>query len=216
MPKQTFYNLPEEKRERLIDAIYQEFSRVPYEDVSINKIIGMAKIPRGSFYQYFEDKHDVLEFLLEEYQKEIFKQTEESLKKNNGDIFAMFLDLMDFTFSQLKSKEEGHAWMQILSDMRINVEAFTMNRNYRSRPVKSELIEKMFSLIDKNKLDIREDDDLESMLRILIPYAAFSFAQTFRDTDDNYNANRERFRKQLALIKRGFAKKEETKCLEPS
>lgn len=206
MPKQTFYNLPEEKRERLINAIYQEFSRVSYEDVSINKIIGIAKIPRGSFYQYFEDKHDVLEFVLEEYQKEILKQTEESLSKNHGDIFAMFLDLMDFTFSQLRSKGEGHAWMRILSDMRFNVEAFTMNRNYQSRHVKSELIEKIFSLIDKNKLDIREEDDLEGMLRVLIPYVAFSFAQTFRDTDDNYNVNRERFRKQLELIKRGFAK----------
>ena len=31
MPSATFYNLPEEKRERLLRAAREEFSRVPYE-----------------------------------------------------------------------------------------------------------------------------------------------------------------------------------------
>lgn len=31
MPSATFYNLPAEKRERLLRAAREEFSRVPYE-----------------------------------------------------------------------------------------------------------------------------------------------------------------------------------------
>ena len=49
MPSATFYNLPAEKRERLLRAAREEFSRVPYESASVNRIIRSAGIPRGSF-----------------------------------------------------------------------------------------------------------------------------------------------------------------------
>ena len=35
MPSATFYNLPAEKRERLLRAAREEFSRVPYESASV-------------------------------------------------------------------------------------------------------------------------------------------------------------------------------------
>ena len=36
MPTSTFYHLPEQKRQKLIDAIRQEILRVPYEKISIS------------------------------------------------------------------------------------------------------------------------------------------------------------------------------------
>ena len=56
MPSNTFFRLPEEKRQRLLDAAWEEFSRVSFADASINQIIRAANISRGSFYQYFTDK----------------------------------------------------------------------------------------------------------------------------------------------------------------
>lgn len=58
MPKQTFYNLEKEKKDRLIEACFEEFSNYTFTDSSINRIIKNAEISRGSFYQYFEDKED--------------------------------------------------------------------------------------------------------------------------------------------------------------
>ena len=49
MPSQTFYNLPPAKREKLLRAARAEFARVPYDQVSINRIVRAAGIPRGSF-----------------------------------------------------------------------------------------------------------------------------------------------------------------------
>ena len=49
MPSATFYNLPEETRERLLRAAREEFSRVPYESASVNRIIQSAGIPRAAF-----------------------------------------------------------------------------------------------------------------------------------------------------------------------
>ena len=53
MPKETFYRLPDEKRERIMAAAEREFLENSFEAASINRIIKEAAIPRGSFYQYF-------------------------------------------------------------------------------------------------------------------------------------------------------------------
>ena len=55
MPKETFLKLPNEKK---------EFERVPIEEVSIKNIVENAEIARGSFYQYFESKEDLLRFYI--------------------------------------------------------------------------------------------------------------------------------------------------------
>ena len=62
MPKETFLKLPNEKKEKIIKAAQKEFERVPIEEVSIKNIVENAEIARGSFYQYFESKEDLLRF----------------------------------------------------------------------------------------------------------------------------------------------------------
>ncbi len=65
MPSERFLHLPEEKKRVIWKAAFDEFTHVPYEKVSINKIIQRAGISRGSFYTYFDDKRELLSFLLE-------------------------------------------------------------------------------------------------------------------------------------------------------
>jgi AcrR family transcriptional regulator len=55
----TFERLPQEKRDRIIQAARTEFIRYPYEKTSINRILAEAEVPKGSFYQYFDDKSDL-------------------------------------------------------------------------------------------------------------------------------------------------------------
>ena len=65
MPKETFFNLPEKKREMIENAAIDEFAENGYENASINRIVEACKIAKGSFYQYFEDKKDVLMHLID-------------------------------------------------------------------------------------------------------------------------------------------------------
>lgn len=65
MPKRTFLNLPEEKRQRIIDEALSEFARYPYHQASLSRIVRRAGIAKGSVYQYFEDKFDLYMHLLE-------------------------------------------------------------------------------------------------------------------------------------------------------
>ena len=59
MPSQTFLNLPEKKRERITQLAIAEFAAADYDKASITNIVKQAKIAKGSFYQYFEDKKDL-------------------------------------------------------------------------------------------------------------------------------------------------------------
>lgn len=102
MPKSTFYNLPEEKQDRILEAGLLEFSYHDRNSASVNTIVRIADISKGSFYQYFEDKdefywHVVMEIVLGKV-----TTYETLLKRHGGDIlmaeevlFTKLLDLFD-------------------------------------------------------------------------------------------------------------------------
>ena len=70
MPKQTFFNLPPEKRETIMNAAIEEFADYGLENASTNRIVKNSGIAKGSFYQYFEDKQDVFMHMLDLIEKE--------------------------------------------------------------------------------------------------------------------------------------------------
>lgn len=65
MPKDTFYNLPQEKRERITELALEEFAQNAYHRASLSAIVERAGIAKGSMYQYFEDKFDLYLYLME-------------------------------------------------------------------------------------------------------------------------------------------------------
>lgn len=58
MPKDTFLNLPEQKKEKILYVLKKEFQSKPYQKVNIKSIMEKLDIARGSFYQYFENLED--------------------------------------------------------------------------------------------------------------------------------------------------------------
>ena len=84
MPTTTFFNLPPPKREKLLRAAVAEFARRPYGEVSINRIIQAAEIPRGSFYQYFADKTDLFRYVLQTYGCQVLELASTSLDACGG------------------------------------------------------------------------------------------------------------------------------------
>ncbi len=69
MPKKTFENLETGKKNRIYEAALNEFSRTRFESSKVSNIIKEAGIPRGSFYQYFEDKFDLYLYIFDEIGK---------------------------------------------------------------------------------------------------------------------------------------------------
>lgn len=58
MPKEVFYNLPDEKREKILVVLKKEFKSKPFQKVNVKAIVEESGIARGSFYQYFENLED--------------------------------------------------------------------------------------------------------------------------------------------------------------
>lgn len=95
MCSETFLRLPEEKRNRFLDAAWEEFSRVPFTEASINKIVMRARVPRGSFYQYFTDKEELFFYLLGSMLEHFYAEYNKILVRHEGDIFLTQMDCFD-------------------------------------------------------------------------------------------------------------------------
>jgi len=65
MPKQTFLNLPEEKRNFITDTLIKHFSQKPYHEVDISDIAKECNVAKGSMYQYFENKKEMYFYSLQ-------------------------------------------------------------------------------------------------------------------------------------------------------
>ncbi len=65
MPSPTFFNLPEDKRQRIIACAIEEFAEHDFQSASISKIVRRSGIAKGSLYQYFTDKADLYHYLLD-------------------------------------------------------------------------------------------------------------------------------------------------------
>ena len=63
MPKDTFFNLTLEKRQKIIKSAIDQIAELHYSNITIDQIVQAAEISKGSFYQYFENKDDLYIYL---------------------------------------------------------------------------------------------------------------------------------------------------------
>lgn len=81
MPKKTFFNLSPDKKQRIIDAVYDLFIEEDYEKVNIRAIAKRAGISIGSFYEYFYDKDELYLYLITSIEKKIYAKEKEQKGK---------------------------------------------------------------------------------------------------------------------------------------
>lgn len=194
MPKETFYRLPDEKRERIMAAAEREFLENSFEAASINRIIKEAAIPRGSFYQYFEDKKDIFLYIVSTHKNEAFGFVESFIKDSDGDVFSFMRKAIDFMISaECSEKVEGmkrifsQPWVfdMIVSDtMKGKQEEANMPK----------LI--MFKYIDKNQLNVENDDELIALINIFASISLGLFFKIFI-MGKNMEIDKEKIRKNI-------------------
>lgn len=66
MPKSTFERLAPERRDRVAREAIEEFANHSFAEASLSRIARRARVAKGSFYQYFDDKLDLYRWLLTE------------------------------------------------------------------------------------------------------------------------------------------------------
>ena len=120
MIKNTFYNLPEEKRQRITDAIFNEFAGSSGERVSINNIIKNANISRGSFYQYFDDKVDLVEVMTRSFINFSLEKATEVISRTHGDIFVTYDLLFEILCECSKDAKQSIIMKNLIKNIKAN------------------------------------------------------------------------------------------------
>ncbi|MGD7045674.1 TetR/AcrR family transcriptional regulator [Jeotgalibacillus proteolyticus] len=202
MPKLTFYNLSDDKKQTLIDSAKKEFSRAPLSEASISNIIKSAGISRGSFYQYFEDKEDVFFYLLNEQTKQRKSDFLLSLAENNGDLFGSMVTL--FT-SVLQNEEDSNFLKNSFLNMTHKIE--NSFAGMISDSDRTENFKKLNALINKDNLNVENDKELYHLLQIVIAVTFRSIVEKF-SRDLSFEEALSNYQMEIHLLKKGLCRNE--------
>lgn len=90
MPKETFHNLSENKKEKITNAFLREFAVHPYDKASLSSVVKSLGIAKGSIYQYFDDKLDLFTYLIEQCSAVKMKYVGQLKRENFNDFWEYF------------------------------------------------------------------------------------------------------------------------------
>ncbi len=167
MPKSTFYRLPQEKRERIISAAREEFFRVPFAEASINKIIKNAEIPRGSFYQYFDDKQDVFQCVLKEQYQKLLQSFRETIRRTRGDIFQFVYIYLDEIIDNHKNKMGCGLKRSLSSEESTHIISGMLQGDKIFKLVRQGIEENLICFVDFDLIKVSGDEEKRYFIDIL-------------------------------------------------
>lgn len=206
MPKLTFYNLPDEKRQTLVQAIKSEFSRVPLFEASISNIVKAAGIPRGSFYQYFEDKDDAFFYLLNELAEQEKYNFLSILSLHDGDLFETAVDF----YERLLEEEEHFQFLKnAFLNMTQKIES-SFARRINDNNKNSENFKATAALIDRGSLNISDDKELFHVLQIITSITFRNLVEAFAH-NLSHQESLNNLRTEINLIKKGLVRESSVK-----
>ena len=200
MPKRTFFNLPEHKKDHLLHAAKEEFSRVPLSEASIANIVKTAGIPRGSFYQYFEDKEDVFYYLLMKHAEEKRKEFAVIMNQNKGDLFATIIDAFEIIIKdEVNYKFLKNTFLH-LTHKTESIFAKSFHDYGLDKP-----FDQMSVLIDQSNLNVEDEKELFHLFRMVTTITFQNIVDKFA-LDLPIEQALENFKIEMRLLQRGLLK----------
>lgn len=204
MPTDTFYNLPNSKKKKIIKAAQKEFARVEFEQTSIKNIVEEAEIARGSFYQYFESKEDLLKYILEIHAGDIENKIQEILISNNGDIFELFIDIYNSMLEECTNESKFKFFRRIIENIK------TSQGSILESGKPENILEKNKYLVNQTNLRIKSEEDYKTIIRILESITIKAMATTFQFKSKE-EAKKEYYR-EIEFLKNGILKNKESEA----
>ncbi|MGP1361978.1 MAG: TetR/AcrR family transcriptional regulator [Candidatus Fimenecus sp.] len=105
------------KREKILSAAYELFSKKGIQKTAIDEVVKRAEIAKGTFYLYFKSKYDLLDMVIIEKSEQLIKILINKLKeKNNTELLTPVEQLLFFTDLVLDAIEEHKNIFYIISE----------------------------------------------------------------------------------------------------
>lgn len=202
MPTENFYKLDSSKRQKIIDAMKKEFSRVPFHEASVNRIVEEAGISKGSFWVYFQSKEEAIEYLIESHLAKERKKSKEIFLKNKGDLFASYIDFFDYLAKNKINQIEKDLMVNIFKNLITN-----QDKCIHKEPGDN-LIKEIKNIVNTNNLNLIEDDDLIGLMKMLNYVMRVNLLDAMAKKVTLERA-RARFVRQVEILKKGISKENE-------
>ena len=195
----TFLRLPEEKRQRFLTAAWAEFTRVRFADTSINQIVRGAGISRGSFYQYFRDKEELLRYMLEMGLEYLTSGYRRILRQAHGDIFAQQTASFEEFLTQ-REKNLDPVFCNLLQFMRMNP-GFDVQKAISGHPGRT-LFEQCWPDLDASKLRRQDKEYAENVFGLCLMVLAHAVMELTLHPEESDRC-RKMLAQKLEIIKNG-------------
>ena len=196
MPTKTFLNLPKSKQNSIIESAKKEFSNVLFKDSSINNIIKMAKISRGSFYMYFESKEDIYFYILKDYKEKYKKLVHDNLLETNGDIILSLKNIFKHIINSNYSVDMTNFLKKVFQNMHYFDEKKLMFDDIKSSSLD------ILELINKELFITKNEEEIKCFLRLLFHITMPSLVNVFMSNEKNLIYKN--YCLELDILKRGF------------
>lgn len=114
VPKDTFFNLNEEKQERVMRSAISEFLANGFEKGNIGDIAKNAGVAKGSIYQYFQNKNELFLFSVEWATDLVMKKYGYSMdfKEKHISIFDYMYEISKKSWIQLREERDIVIFLQ--------------------------------------------------------------------------------------------------------
>lgn len=112
MPKDTFFNLSEEKREKVIRSAVSEFLKHGFEKANVGSIAKNAGVAKGSIYQYFENKKELFGYSVRWSVELLTKTSGRLILTEDKNIFDYFYQSSNQLLEQFRQEREMAIFIQ--------------------------------------------------------------------------------------------------------
>lgn len=197
MLSSRFFKLPDEKRSKILKAVHSELAEFPVDELSINRIIHSAGISRGSFYQYFKDKDDLLEYVFSDFRQVMIREIKASIERNQGDMFEVGMDILKKIVAMGSREENRRIFVNVFSYVKVAQSSL-------ERVIADEeaLVNGFVRYIDRSRLKFTSDEEVRELMKLGLALFKDSICRCFADID-NASEIMDNFRKRVEIIKYG-------------
>ena len=203
MPTETFMKLSEEKKNKILVAAKKEFTRVPFEQTSIKNIVEDAEIARGSFYQYFTSKEDLLQYMMKDDKEKLDNFIKDKLKETHGDVFEAYLAIYDFITQKMIEDKDLEFYKRLIENAKVIEDESAMLRIHKH--IKGPFQQEEFlKLIDVSKLKIQNEEELHIVIQMLYLITRKALVNNFKY--QSTKKARKEYLKMIDYLKKGVLK----------
>ena len=171
IPKDTFLHLDAEKRVQieliLLDVLYDQ----PLSQVKVSEIITLMNMSRGAFYKYFKDLADANDYLISTVARAIHIDIMQHIQQSED---ALFDGIANYLREISHLDHQDIRWKQIKFLTGSDQLIFSRRRKV---PSESQMIDQWFSILEKNHLDISNNEEAISFLYFVMSLVTNSLTE---------------------------------------